>query len=422
MILEIVQMLGVTPKLRDYLKYWIQSRAVENQISIREADDVPDTTLNPNYVYFIDGDIDLSGTSKSFIVGPLGARIRGLGSDKSFVRSTSNNHTLVKTVNGGGGNLFLDNLTFVASGTNSKVFDMEDVDGTHAIEMQQVNFENCTSLGEWTDYRQGLEINTGRFGGTPELTLSGDMGGYRQSTALVRGLVGDATLFKEGTNLLFEAGGRFRTDGNIQLSDGSAFCDFNEANFSSDRSFEINGAIFSGLSDAYQYLTNISISSTKAFIQDSVGLPNTYPGIFGQITTEVETEFSSSNTPLLIGGVGTYTNETWFSGSSSLVVTYLATIAINNKYRVDSNITLQGANGRDFTIYVRQWDDSESSYLSPNIVSAQGTTSNRGTYSISKSGVAVLDTNDRIEVWLENNSDATGMTIIEGSSLFITKI
>ena len=55
----------------------------------------------------------------------------------------------------------------------------------NAFEFTRVNYINCTSLGDIYDYRQGLESGTGRFGGSPSLTLHGVwVGGYRITTSV----------------------------------------------------------------------------------------------------------------------------------------------------------------------------------------------------------------------------------------------
>ena len=77
------------------------------------------------------------------------------------------------------GNVFFQDLSLEVTGTASQVFDLTNSSGFSAVELVRVNFNNCTAIGELNGYRQGLETNTGRFGGTPELTLSGTwLGGY----------------------------------------------------------------------------------------------------------------------------------------------------------------------------------------------------------------------------------------------------
>jgi hypothetical protein len=97
----------------------------------------------------------------------------------------------------------------------------------NAFEFQRINYINCTSLGDIYNYRQGLEGGTGRFGGSPSLTLHGLWrGGYRITTSIVRSLAGTMTLplFKEGA--AFTMNSRFLTDINIDLAYISSFLRF----------------------------------------------------------------------------------------------------------------------------------------------------------------------------------------------------
>ena len=73
-------------------------------------------------------------------------------------------------------------------------------------------------LGDLHDYRQYLEFGTGRFGGSPSLTLHGDwLGGFRASATIVRSMSNTTTepLFKKGIDLVMQS--RFLTDINCDL-------------------------------------------------------------------------------------------------------------------------------------------------------------------------------------------------------------
>ena len=86
---------------------------------------------------------------------------------------------LFETVSGGGGDVSIRGATITVSGLNSKVYDLTSSTGLSGVQFNNVNYINCTSLGIINGYRQGVESNTLRLGGTPSLTLDGVwLGGY----------------------------------------------------------------------------------------------------------------------------------------------------------------------------------------------------------------------------------------------------
>ena len=124
---------------------------------------------------------------------------------------------------GGSGNLLGQDFAIEITGTGSEVFDVVSDTGAEALEFSRVNYNDCTSLGTIDNYRQGLEVGTGRFGGTPELTLKGVWsGGYFIDTSIVRSLTDGAyTLYKAGTGLSMAS--RFRSNQNIDLPASASF-------------------------------------------------------------------------------------------------------------------------------------------------------------------------------------------------------
>ena len=122
---------------------------------VRNASDLSGTLLS-DVVYIIDGVIDMG--SQSITVPLDGLNIKGLGFGVSKLISSQSSYTLF--IDGGAtrsGNLFIQNLEIEVTGTNSQVFDIDNQGNSKAIEMNDVNFNDCTSLGEIANYRQVLE-------------------------------------------------------------------------------------------------------------------------------------------------------------------------------------------------------------------------------------------------------------------------
>ncbi len=163
------------------------SNDVQNRIIVTQAN-VTTTlggTINSTKEYFIDGQIDMGTTQ--ITVPATGMTLTGYNFDLSALYSSENNYTMFVSPVGGSGNILGRDYEIRVTGTSSKVYDITDTNGFNAFEFARVNYTDCTSLGEITNYRQGLENGTGRFGGSPSLTLSGTwFGGYRIVTSILR--------------------------------------------------------------------------------------------------------------------------------------------------------------------------------------------------------------------------------------------
>ena len=184
-------------------------------------------TIDSTKDYFLDGFIDTGATS--IVVPSTGLSLRGYNFELSGLYSTEDNYTMFvsESIPIGSGNFIGQDYDISVSGTNSKVYELYDSTGFNAFEFSRINYSNCTSLGDIYDYRQGLESGTGRFGGSPSLTLHGVwLGGYRISTSIIRGMSDTTTepIFKAGT--LFQMNSRFLTDINVDLGTLQPFCDF----------------------------------------------------------------------------------------------------------------------------------------------------------------------------------------------------
>lgn len=271
---------------------------------VRQASDF-DSPIDSTIEYFVDGNVDMG--SASIEVPAAGLYIHGYNFDTSKLTSSENSYTMFTSPAGGSGNIIWHDIGVEVTGTSSAVFDLTSDTGNEAIELSRCNFNNCTSLGEITNYRQVLESGNGRFGGTPELTLSGAMNGYRITESIVRSLSNISALFKEGTSLLFS--GRFVSDVNCNLPATGALLDFSPSNFTNDESLVLQGAYITrgGTIDATDttICPNIDQDSVKSIWKNNTGLPNTTKHINATCTAEVATTVAAPSTyyPLL----GTFT-------------------------------------------------------------------------------------------------------------------
>lgn len=318
----------------------------ENYLKVLGGQEVSSSSL-----YYITEVINVGNVGIEVPSG--GIFLRGLNFEISGFLSTEDDFNLFTSPIGGSGNIFIDEMLFDISGTNSGVFDIHSLSGFEAVESNKVNFYNCTSLGNIDNYRQGLETNTGRFGGTPTLTLTGTwLGGYRITTSIVRSLDPTMTgpLFKAGIG--FEMRSRFLTDLNINLGPFSQLLDFSPSNFINPSTLQIKGAIITreGVSNSLDpnITPNISERDLASDWSDNTGLANTFIGGLLNVSSEVETIIGSVNTPVIL-------QANWISSDlqhfSQIPSNSLRHDGVDPKsFRVTFDFVLRGTQDEQYTI------------------------------------------------------------------------
>lgn len=247
-------------------------------------------SIDSTKFYFIDGVVDFTGSGLNIDVSSSDLYIGGYGAGNSRIICTDDNYTLFT----GGSNIAGGDMTIDIQGTNSKVFGLVANTGFEAIEFTNLNYENCSSLGFIDGYRQGLEENTARFGGSPTLEFRGNwLGGYAIITSIVRNIdPSTTTLFTDDGTLLFNS--RFRCDANVDLPTGTcSLLDFMPSDFAGSNLLQLKGMLITrnGLSTANDpnVLPNINENDLEADFANNVGINNTIRGGRVSVATEVTT-------------------------------------------------------------------------------------------------------------------------------------
>lgn len=370
--------------------------------------------LDSSKLYLIDGIIDMG--DQEIIVPEGGLTLRGLGFDISGLTSSEDNYCLFNKNGSYAGNLILEEMAIEVTGTNSKVFDLDNAENSGAVECVAVNFNDCTSLGELTAYRQFRIANVAFFSILDGLTFSGTWSGgalWSESIALFIGA--QVTLFKRGTNLTF--GGSVRCNMNFLSVDAtSVFSNFLPSNILKDGEMDFLD-FRSGNNDP---LPGFSHANVKARFRDCVGLQNTYPGASYEVTTGATTTISADNTLYKMAGTTTYADEEWFSHTTDNAFVYDS--ELEEEMEVSFSLSFTGSNNRVVGIQIRQWDDSASSYI--DVGPRHTATLNGGGAGLRAENVAgfayiTLNKNDRIEIWVENQTDSNNITTDQSGSVFI---
>ncbi len=298
-------------------------------------------TLSSATEYCIDGIIDMG--SQSIEVPTGGLFITGYNFDLSKLTSSATSYTIFTCGVGGCGDFLGRDFAIEVTGSGSQVYDIVDSDGTHAIEMNAVNYNNCTSLGTIDGYRQGLENGTGRFGGTPTLTLKNPWaGGFLISTSITRGLTDGAySLFTAGTG--FTMASRFRTDMNFDLPASASLLDFSDSNFTVPSTLQLDGCIATrnGVVDAddSNITPNIDENNLVSAWEDNIGIHETFVSGESHISSEATTTISSDGVYVDMAGTYTASNLVHFDSPSNGHLRFIGNSP--TAYRVEAELVLE---------------------------------------------------------------------------------
>jgi len=391
------------------------------RVVVKQASDfgVIDSTKE----YFLDGIIDFTGTGLSIEVPSGGIYITGYNFDTSGIKCTDAAFTLFSSPIGGSGNLLFKDFLIDIQGTGSQVYNLVGDTGFEAIEIDRINFNNCTSLGTVSTYRQGLETGTGRFGGTPELTLAGTwVGGYFIDTSIIRSLSNSAfSIYKAGAG--FVMGSRFRSNQNIDLPALANFLDFAPANFTNPSTLQLEQCLITrnGVFDANDsnLTPNISASDLQSAWTGNTGLPNTFEGGSIGVTTTTTTTISVAGTFVdLEATLWTTSDLQHFDNPSGNQLRHLGNSP--REYKIIANFTLESNANNELTFRITKWDDSASSF-STVLDQVRPVNNLQGGRDVAFFNVNInteLDQNDFIKLEVANNG-ATNNITAEADSYYV---
>jgi len=386
--------------------------ALDNRIIVTQAnkDITLGGTIDSSKEYFLDGIIDMGATQITVPSG--GINVKGYDFNVSGLISSEDSYTMFTGATAG--DILWFDFKIEVTGISSKVLDVTNATGFNAFEISRINFNNCTSLGELNGYRQGLETGTGRFGGTPNLILSGTwLGGYFIETSIIRNLTdGVYSIYEEGTS--FTMASRFRTNQNVDLPANASFIDFRNTNFSNPSTVQIRDAIVSrnGVFDSVD--ANIIPNLTKGELASSFvgnkGIANTFEGGASSITTEVETTIATVNTFVDLAGTYTASSLEHFDAPDNGRLRHLGDTPI--EYKVTVSGIIEGGASDEIRLKIVAWDDSASSFVDYKSIvrvvnNLQG---GRDVAFFNFSDTVTLDANDYVKIQVANTTDTTNVT------------
>lgn len=396
----------------------VQVSVFENAVVITQASDLSGTVSNGNPLlstveYFIDGVIDMG--SQSIEIPQGGLNLSGYNFDVSKLISSEDDYTMFTSPGTGSGNILGTNYAIEVTGSNSQVYDIVSDTGLEAFEFSKINYNNCTSLGEIDSYRQGFESGTGRFGGTPNLTLTGTwLGGYFIDSSIVRSLDASMSggLFQAGAGFIMTS--RFRSNQNIDLPANVSFFDFSPGNFINPSTVQIVGAIISrnGVFDATDpnLTPNMSSFDLVSAWSENVGLANTFTGGDSLVAVEVTTIIGATSTFVDLAGTWVASDLQHFDSPANGQLRHLG--GSPREYKVTATLTIDGNANDEISIKVRKWDNSAGSFVDV-ITQTRPINSLAGIRDVAFFTViahVILDPNDYVILQVANNTAVRNVT------------
>lgn len=394
-----------------------------NTIPVESASDLSGILVSDK-IYDIISHVDMAGQSIEIPAG--GLNITGGNFGVSSLSSSEDNYTMFTSPVGGSGNLLFDNFAIKVTGTNSKVYDITANTGNEAFELDKVNYNDPSSLGTITNYRQGLETGTGRFGGKPELELIGTWsGGYFISTSLVRSLDdGSYSLFKAGAG--FTMASRFRSNQNIDLPANASFLDFSDSNFTNPSTLQLDGCIISrdGVFDASDsnITPNISASNLSSSWNDNKGLPNTFEGGEAVVTSESTTTIATTATFVDLAGTWTVSDLQHFDSPSNGQLRHQGDSP--REYRVTGQVVLSSTANDEVDLKVVIFRDATTSFEDGKTTRRVIDNLQGGGRDVAYFGISdkiILNKNDYVKLMVAQVSPSTNDITAEFNSYFVVE-
>jgi len=396
------------------------SGGLRERVIVQDVSDFG-AVIDSSKEYFLDGIIDMGTTSLEIPVG--GIYLSGYNFDLSGLTSSEDNYTMFTSPVGGSGNIIMKTLFLSASGSGSQVFDVTSNTGFEAIEIQAVNFNSCSKIGEITDYRQWFETGSGRFGGSPSLVCNGTMNGifFRDTILRISDPSWAGYLFEEGLSLTFS--GRFTSNANVDFGPLSGFSDFRDSNFSNPSAFQLDGCLISrgGIYDPMDanLFPNISPSDLSAFWKNNIGVENTYVGGTKTLTTSAVTTINTAGTFEEVAGTFTLSDGQHFDSPVNGQLRHVGDSP--REFQIIVYAIIEGGANDEIALKVVKFDDSSSTdsdvvTQTRSIINVVGGT-DVAIYQINS--FVSLDRNDYVRLQVANNTDTTDVEMLTDSYFII---
>ena len=370
----------------------LNSNVRDNHVLVKSASDLPAPsggiiTLSSNVVYEINGTIFLTDQidpNEAYIIGQDVNSDRLIYTSSSGALFTGNNGGTIKTV------------TLAATPAGSQIFDLEDLTATKTVVIRDCIVANSDDIG----LIKGYNVVFGSI-----INFSGNKNGitYENITHLL--LENMAWFFNNsntfetfvGTFSIIEKLGGFSEP--LAISSATAVDVTGVASISNG---EIKNTAFTGSG------TRVNGTFTKQWEVESTGIDTETDDVASgnvYISSPTLTTIASLNTPVKISGITIATNLFRFTSPANNRMMYDGTKT--RKFETIASLSISSSsNNKNFSFYL-----AKNGSILPESKQQRKMSSSGDIGALSLTGIVSLAPGDYVEVWVENNTDATDITI-----------
>lgn len=347
-------------------------------------------TLENNATYLFTTIVDLVGNR---LVCGQNTTILGGSSENCRIKSTGLTGTALITSNY---SLPIRNITIEAD----LALNLNGDGVTTALDWFGVNFTDCNTIGTIQNYSNFIMTDSA-FLNSSGLTFDGTIGTIGFTQCLFDNITSGTAITLPSTLTVSR---RFR----IIYSSFVAVTSETALNVSTSASIPVEGYILDtvNFSGGGNYTTGVQFSDNKSLFVNCRGISNSAEiANYHMANNATLTDIITINTPVKVAGTTTASSINQRFTHSNNRVTYIG--AITRSFRVASvaSVTSSSAN-KQIGFYVAKngvvIDESEM-YMTTN--------TNSRAESIAIQTIVTLSTNDYLEIYVENSTDATDITV-----------
>ncbi len=371
----------------------IETEVRDNYILVKSVADFPTAaggiiTLDADVLYEINGSIVISDMID--LNGAIVAGQDGFGDQLIYVGSSE-----LFTGSKGG---TVRNLFLMASTAGAQVFNLSDVGQTQSILIKDNIFYGCKKAGTIEGYQNAYFYSNGYSLNDDGWTLDGI--GHLLMNNQFYFMDNKGTMVNLVDNSTFKFiqifGGMFHTS-SMNSSTGLDFGTGVTVTYGGhlETNFHGDGTLTTGTPGKEWEINSIGIDTQS----DNVATGDFY------VTTSATTAISAVNTPVKIAGTTTAVNLFRVTAPTDNRLTYTGTKTRAFKFTCSLSLTA-AANNKTFNFYL-----AKNGSVLPESKQVTKIASGSDVRGLSLSGIVELSINDYIEVWIENTTDNTNVTV-----------
>ena len=371
----------------------------------------------PSGVYLIDS-TNLDFTGFRFVITG-NAAFQGYSQTVNKISNSTKIVTAFTIQNGASFNI--NELQVQVTGNTSKVFEMNGT-GVEALELINCSFSNSTEWGTINNIRQIFISGFFATAGERGLLISTAISGIRLTNSLVLNM--QDYIIKGDTGVTI---GNIRSDINAVIPAGGVAFDF-DYDMLSDNSYLLKDGFYNGDGQMVaDFTTGDATAAEKSrrslFNNNQGGLrKNTTIGGYWTVTAPAVTNIAVIDTLVKLAGTTAYRDLQHFTQTTDNAFVYSSTIPVF--VEITGALTLEGNQDNTITVVVRHWDESKNKYTD---IAATSKLIQRlqGARDIAEYSIFTrieLEENDRIELWVKNESGTANVTMEGDSRLLIDKL